>query len=145
MCPLSNFHPSPFWCDGNDFRWVEEYLFHRKAEFADDQVAVSKILNASSPAECKQIGRTIKVDRQKWNNEEIIVMRKALQEKFDQNSDLKDYLLNTGDLTLGEASPTDRFWGIGCGLGREDTTKRIKWTGKNKLGELLMTLRSQMN
>jgi ribA/ribD-fused uncharacterized protein len=71
-------------------------------------------------------------------------MQKALYEKFHQNPELKDFLLATGDLQLAEASPHDRFWGTGVGLGKVEATKQQHWTGKNKLGELLMALRDEI-
>ena len=70
-------------------------------------------------------------------------MTKAVAEKFSQNPSLKKYLMDTGDLQLAEASPFDRFWGTGAGLGTADTLRPQNWKGKNKLGELLMTLRTQ--
>ena len=141
LCPLSNFHNSPFQIGQENYRWMEEFLFARKAEFANDEVARQKIRDAKTPAECKWIGRNIKVDYKKWNPQEIQVMTKGLHEKFSQNKNLKEYLLNTGKKTLVEASPSDRFWGSGAGLGKANTL--VGWNGKNKLGELLMTLREQ--
>jgi ribA/ribD-fused uncharacterized protein len=144
-CPLSNFHSAPFTSEGHRYRHVEEYLFVKKAELAKDEVSKQKILSAKTPADCKWIGKNIKVDRKQWQAQEVGVMTKALFEKFSQNSHLKDYLLATGDLTIAEASPSDKFWGIGCGLGTLANSKarQFKWQGKNKLGELLMNLRTQ--
>ena len=99
----------------------------------------------NAPEECKWIGSNIVIDRKTWNPEEVSVMTKALQEKFRQNRKLKDYLKKTGDLQLAEASPTDRFWGTGVGLGKTDTLKQQQWKGRNKLGQLLMALRSQLD
>jgi ribA/ribD-fused uncharacterized protein len=143
LCPLSNFHPSPFVCEGRQFRWVEEYFFHKKAELGGDQVSMKKIAEATSPAQCKGIGRYVKCDRLKWQKDEVAVMKKALHEKFSQNPDLRLFLLNTGTLHLAEASPTDKFWGTGVGLGKEGVTDQTKWHGKNMLGQLLMDLRTQ--
>lgn len=70
-------------------------------------------------------------------------MKKALQEKFGQNPQLKDFLIGTGEAQLAEASPTDQFWGTGVGLGKELVTH--KWPGKNTLGNLLMELRSELS
>lgn len=61
-----------------------------------------------------------------------------------QNPELQDYLLKTGDLQLAESSPNDRFWGTGVGLGKEGSTNPQKWNGQNKLGVLLMALRSEL-
>ena len=30
LCPLSNFHPSTFKCEGKTFRFMEEYFFYKK-------------------------------------------------------------------------------------------------------------------
>ena len=143
LCPLSNFHPAPFISEGQKYRHVEEYLFVKKAEFARDDVSRQRVLSADTPAECKNIGRSIKVNSKQWNTKEVEIMTKALFEKFSQNSHLKEYLLNTGDVTLAEASPSDRFWGIGAGLGKVASTNE-NFTGQNKLGELLMKLRTQL-
>jgi ribA/ribD-fused uncharacterized protein len=143
-CPLSNFHSAPFKCEGQTYRHVEEYLFVKKAEFANDDSAKHRILKASTPADCKQIGKGIVVDRKKWQSQEIAVMTKALFEKFNQNQIPRDYLKKTGNKTLAEVSPTDRFWGIGMSLGKVASSNQLTWTGKNKLGELLMDLRSKL-
>jgi len=131
-------------CEGRQFRWVEEFFFHKKAELFDDQAAAERLMRADSPAECKRIGRSINCDQQKWREVEVPIMKQALQEKFTQNPNLKDFLLKTKDLHLAEASPTDKFWGTGVGLGKEEVTSPAKWGGQNKLGELLMSLRSEL-
>ena len=143
LCPLSNFHDSPFVLEGRTFRWVEEYFFHKKAELFNDLASVQKIKNAESPVQCKSIGHSIKGDINAWRRKEVQIMKKALQEKFGQNPDLKDFLIRTGDVQLAEASPTDSFWGTGVGLGKEVVSH--KWKGKNKLGELLMELRTELS
>ena len=143
-CPLSNFHPSPFRCDGKQFRWVEQFFFHRKAELADDQVALRRLMDADTPAKCKSIGYHIKCDQEVWNRERIPIMEKAIREKFGQNPHLKDFLIKTGELILAEASPTDRFWGTGVGLWNRSEGNHRQWPGINKLGDLLMALRTQL-
>lgn len=59
-------------------------------------------------------------------------MMKALRVKFNHNIDLKNKLINTGDVELVEDSPYDYYWGVGR-----------KGTGKNRLGILLMELRQE--
>jgi ribA/ribD-fused uncharacterized protein len=144
-CPLSNFYPAPFVTGGETYRHVEEYFFVQKAELANDDVMKNRIRNAKTPADCKCLGYNIKIDKKRWEQQEVAVMTKALQEKFSQNPAVKDYLMQTADLTLAEASPSDKFWGTGVGLGKlaASKEKKFKWTGKNKLGELLMNLRTQ--
>lgn len=144
-CPLSNFHPAPFKTEGHTFRHVEEYLFFKKAEYAGDDASKKKILAASTPADCKQIGKGIRVDKTQWSPKEITIMTTALREKFSQNSDLRDFLLATEEKRLLEASPWDRFWGIGAGLKEVASSDPMKqWPGSNKLGLLLMDLRKML-
>jgi ribA/ribD-fused uncharacterized protein len=144
LCPLSNFHSAPFVIEGTKFRHVEEFFVTKKADFAEDEMSKQRIKAASTPAECKRIGSGIKVDVRRWQLESESIMAKGLFEKFDQNPKLKDFLLETGDQVLAEASPTDRFWGIGVALGGVASTKQQEWTGRNRLGQLLMELRTQL-
>ncbi len=60
-------------------------------------------------------------------------MRKALYAKFSQNEQLRNLLLSTGNRDPIADSPTDGYWGRGSdGL------------GKNRLGMLLMELRTRL-
>lgn len=66
-----------------------------------------------------------------WDAIKIDVMKTALLAKFSQDAKLKQLLLSTGDAAIVEASPRDSFWGSGK-----------DGNGQNKLGELLMEVRS---
>lgn len=59
-------------------------------------------------------------------------METALQAKFSTYPVLRDLLLSTADAVLVEASQNDMFWGAGR-----------SGDGENKLGLVLMQLRSQ--
>lgn len=59
-------------------------------------------------------------------------METALQAKFSTYPVLRDLLLSTAGAVLVEASQNDMFWGAGR-----------SGNGENKLGLLLMQLRSQ--
>ncbi|MFL5340570.1 MAG: NADAR domain-containing protein [Gemmataceae bacterium] len=61
------------------------------------------------------------------------MMRKAVREKFMQNSQLAVSLRATGDADLIEDSTTDAFWGAGAD-GR----------GKNWLGRVLLEVRAEL-
>ena len=101
-------------------------------------------MDADTPAKCMSIGYHIKCDQEVWNRERIPIMEKAIREKFGQNPHLKDFLIKTGELILAEASPTDRFWGTGVGLWNRSEGNHRQWPGINKLGDLLMALRTQL-
>ena len=69
------------------------------------------------------------------------VMYECLKKKFEQNPVLKALLVKTGDLLQVEATP-DRLWGCGATLSSNVIRKR-HWPGKNKHGEILMTVRDE--
>ncbi len=60
-------------------------------------------------------------------------MRQALRAKFTQHDDLRILLLGTGEAVLVEHTEKDHYWGDG-GDG----------SGKNRLGQLLMEIRSEL-
>lgn len=66
--------------------------------------------------------------------------------KFRQNPAMGQFLLSTGERVLVEASPRDRIWGIGIGMGaaNPEAEQPRKWRGQNLLGFALMAARAQL-
>ena len=58
-----------------------------------------------------------------------------------QNPELKEFLLNTGDSILVEASPVDAIWGIGLAADDPAAAEPHNWQGQNLLGFALMRVR----
>ncbi|KAI6656950.1 Riboflavin biosynthesis protein PYRR, chloroplastic-like [Oopsacas minuta] len=71
--------------------------------------------------------------RTNWPKIKMQVMLKALRCKFNQNIDLAQILIRTGEKLIFEHTKNDKFWGDG-GDGK----------GMNKLGELLMVVRTEL-
>ena len=71
--------------------------------------------------------------RPDWQAIKVDRMRDVLRAKFNQHEDLKQRLIDTGDVVLIEDSKTDNFWGVGRYM-----------RGQNKLGELLMQVRDEL-
>ena len=71
-------------------------------------------------------------------------MRTAIHAKFCQNSELSDFLRNTGEAMLVEASPHDKYWGAGYCLDDDETWDPSKWKGLNILGKMLCDLRDNI-
>ena len=141
--PLSNFFPAKFTLHGVVYNCVEQYYQAEKATSAGDYKAYDSIMVATQPEVMHAIGKKVKVDTERWTEGmQRLVMEKALVAKFNDNPYLADVLLSTGENTLVEASPYDDFWGAGMGL--KDILKSNKWTGKNVLGEIMMSVRGQM-
>lgn len=72
--------------------------------------------------------------RRDWESAKDNVMRKAVLAKFSQHDELKQLLLSTGDAKLIEHTENDDYWGDG-GDGK----------GKNKLGQILMSVRKELS
>ena len=75
----------------------------------------------------------------------LYVLQTALAAKFTQDESMKAALLATGDTVLGEASPTDIFFGIGLSLSNPMVTNQHKWRGNNLLGKTLMQIRTSIS
>ena len=76
-------------------------------------------------------------------------MYKSIKAKFMQNDNLKEFLIDTKDGLIVEASKYDNFWGIGMSIEelikREENKNYIKhFKGSNELGKLLMYLRDEI-
>ena len=76
------------------------------------------------------------------NREEIVF--KASLAKFDQNAELKAFLLSTDDAVIAEASPADKVWGIGMRRTDPRSMNEREWEGSNLLGKALMRAREQI-
>ena len=79
-----------------------------------------------------------------WNEKRDQVMSIALKAKFMQHPELKAKLLSTGDKPIGEANARDKYWSIGTGADTSKAKIPSKWPGKNRLGELLVALRTEL-
>jgi ribA/ribD-fused uncharacterized protein len=146
-CPLSNFHQVTFTDEyANTYHSTEQYLQHKKALLFQDEVTASKIMKCETPLKAKALSYEIsKVDETVWQQEAQKIMKKGLFLKFNKSEICKEFLLNTGTRTLGEASPTDRFWGIGVGLADTLALNEGAWKGQNHMGTLLQEIRELLS
>lgn len=145
---LSNFSKYPLSIYGFDFHSSEQAFTFAKL---DRYEAVSAMLEVAAmsydPVEAKRKGRTRMTlfNAADWDQARIPIMFNILMAKFSQNLELKQYLLDTGDALLIEATPRDKAWA--CGLDAQNAQKinPINWPGENYLGFLLMQVRDELN
>ena len=108
-------------------------------------MTAQKILDAETVIECKQLSQEIgNYGNQKWKEVAKDICYKGIYAKFQQNPNLRNILLCTGNLTLVESS-YDSFWGTGIPLYREDSLNSSAWTSVGLLGEILMLIRIELN
>lgn len=136
---------SPFVVDGITYKTAEHWMMAKKAELFNDNEILEKIIQVNSPAEAKKLGREVRnyVDSV-WLENRYEIVKQGNFYKFSQNLDLKEFLLNTKDRILVEASPVDAIWGIGMAGDHKDVLNPEKWRGLNLLGFALMEVRDEL-
>ena len=82
-------------------------------------------------------------NNQKWNSVSHKVMETALNLKFTQSKECKDFLVDTNKLVLVEANKYDSYWSIGKSLEAACKENKEQW-GLNRLGSLLMATREKL-
>lgn len=143
--PFSQWYPCSFRLDGIQFNCAEQYMMYKKAELFRDDRILGKVLQATTPREQKELGRSVRnFDKAKWEEHCKSFVYEANYAKFTQNELLLEQLLETRGTTLVEASPTDRIWGVGLAEDDPRIHDRRKWRGTNWLGEILTRLREDI-
>lgn len=142
---LSQWWPSPFVVDGVTYATAEHWMMAAKARLFEDQEAEHRVLAAGSPAQAKNVGRLVRgFDEQTWRRERFGIVVEGSVHKFAAHEGLREFLLNTGDRVLVEASPMDRVWGIGLAADDEAAGDPERWRGPNLLGFALMEARHRL-
>lgn len=136
---------SPFEINGIIFKTAEHYMMAKKAELMDDENSLKKILTSKTPKDAKAIGRQIKnFNSTLWNEKKLSIVVEGNFHKFNQNDNIKAFLLKTKDKILVEASPYDKIWGVGMTQDDSNILYPSKWKGENLLGIALMKVRTKL-
>eukprot|EP00923_Selenidium_pygospionis_P008243 GHVN01013918.1.p1 GENE.GHVN01013918.1~~GHVN01013918.1.p1 ORF type:complete len:142 (+),score=0.16 GHVN01013918.1:151-576(+) len=130
--------------DSVHYNSVEQYYQSHKAEFFYDHTTKRKIMKTSDPYQTRNYGRNTKnYNDEKWKRIRQQVMYDACMLKFEQNEELLHCLKRTNQI-IAEASPRDRFWGIGRSIGDPKSSIPSLWLGKNTMGKILMRVRAEL-
>jgi ribA/ribD-fused uncharacterized protein len=142
---LSQWWPSPFTVDAVEYATAEHWMMARKARLFGDPEAERQVLAAGHPSLAKRAGRLVRdFDHAVWERERFRIVVEGSVHKFAAHPGLRDFLLNTGDRVLVEASPVDRVWGIGLTATDEAAEDPGRWRGLNLLGFALMEARTRL-
>lgn len=141
---FSQWWKSSFTTNSVEYKTTEHWMMAKKAELFKDFEIAEKIIKVNSPAEAKKLGREVKnYDNTIWLQHRYEIVKEGNFHKFNQNQKLKEFLLNTNDRVIVEASPVDAIWGIGMASDHEDCNNPKKWKGLNLLGFALMEVRDE--
>ena len=81
-------------------------IFWKKAKLFNDDEFYKKIMKEKDPQKQKAYGRQVKnFDQEKWEKIARDIVYKANYAKFSQHPDLYDFLIQTEDKIIVEASP----------------------------------------
>ncbi len=129
---LSNFSPYGFKDPSGNWWPTNEHWFQAgkcdlmKPEGAEQYYG---IMQCEAPGAAKRMGRTVTLTPE-WEVLKVYRMWRGITMKFNQNTNIRQKLVETRDVTLIEGNSWgDKFWG------------QVNGKGTNMLGRLLMELR----
>jgi ribA/ribD-fused uncharacterized protein len=152
---LSNFYCAPFLYTLPDYVkiyanktvWVshsEQAIMLTKAALFGDEDGYTRIVELKRPIDCKKAGRRVTpFCNTTWMAHVCDIAIHVLRQKFGQNPDICEALLDTAPNVLAEASPYDTLWGIGLRINNSKVQNPNEWRGTNILGTSLMTVRDE--
>ena len=142
---FSQWYHSPFTYEGILFQTAEHFMMAEKAKLFNDEKVYLEIIQSTEPGKAKHLGRTIEnFNEELWKQHRFDIVKKANILKFNQNPELKEFLLTTSNRVLVEASPRDKIWGIGLDENDINIENPYHWKGLNLLGFALMAARKEL-
>lgn len=142
---LSQWYQAEFKVEGKKYCCAEQYLMAEKARIFNDETVYTAILTEINPQKMKKLGRNVRnFNAPAWDKLKYNIVLNANYQKFAQNFNLLDFLLNTNDKVLTEASPLDNIWGIGLDKDAPGAFDPARWRGENLLGFALMEARGEL-
>jgi hypothetical protein len=131
--------------EGITYNCAEQFIMRAKAILFRDKSAATAILMATDPVAIKALGDRIR--RQKdtiWKGKCFDIALTGAMAKFEQNSDLAEFLLSTNHRTLVEGSPHDPWWGAGVHIFNQNIATMETFPGKNNMGRILEKVRDSL-
>ncbi|MDH0682192.1 NADAR family protein [Achromobacter animicus] len=142
---FSQWYGAPFEIEGQRYPTAEHYMMAEKARLFGDEATRALVFKAPNPGAAKALGRQVMgFNDETWLANRYAIVVRANEAKFGQNPELREFLLQTGNRVLVEASPVDRIWGVGMAQDDEHIANPNLWRGLNLLGFALMQVRDTL-
>lgn len=142
---FSQWWKQSFEVDGIVFKTAEHWMMYHKAILFNNPIIAEQILKAHKPAKAKQLGREVLgFNAAEWDRQKFDIVVNGNYHKFSQNPALKQFLIETKQKVIVEASPVDKIWGIGLAEDHPNAKNPRLWKGENLLGFALMKVRDQL-
>jgi ribA/ribD-fused uncharacterized protein len=143
---MSNHYICYFKVKGITFNCLEQFMMYCKAMLFGDKIIADAILVCEEPQGQKMLGRKVRgYDDAVWlaKREKYILI--GMIEKYSQNLQERQWLLETGDSILVEASERDTVYGVGLNENDPRIANPYEWQGANLCGELTMKAREHFH
>lgn len=129
------------------FNCCEQWMMASKAILFNDGETFKKIMDEKSPSKQKDLGREVNnYDNDIWNDYKYRIVLTGNEYKFDQNEELKNFLLSFNEFTIfAEAASWDSVWGIGLGPEDPKSLDINTWNGENLLGKVISEVRHNLS
>lgn len=143
---FSNHYHCSFEWDQKTFSSMEQYLAYRRAKLAGRRDLLNRAMHSQDPAESKKVMNELRSSpsEPEWIEARHDILFSGLIAKFSQNRSLMNYLMESENRKLGEAS-RDTTWGIGLTLTDKNVLSPEHWQGENLLGNTLMEVRQELS
>jgi ribA/ribD-fused uncharacterized protein len=129
---------SPFEEFGTTFNCAEQFMMAAKAKTFGDDDTYARIMAESDPREQKKLGREVKnFVKEEWDAVARDYVTLANYDKFTQNPEFLDFLMENQGKFFVEASPFDTIWGIGLASNADGIHNPANWKGTNWLGQCI--------
>ncbi len=140
--------PVDFEMNSTQYSSAYQALMAEMAKTFNDQANLEKIMVAESVNDIKysltDVSGDQDVNETKWNSRLVELMFDVNYNKFAQNPELAQKLIQTKTAKIGYYKPDDNMLGIGISLDNPDSRKPSKWTGQNLLGKTLQQIRNRL-
>jgi ribA/ribD-fused uncharacterized protein len=141
---FSQWWKASFMVGSETYSCMEQYMMAEKARLFKDDATLEEIMKSNHPKQMKSLGRQVKnFDEDTWKRNRYSIILKGNYAKFNQNQNLRGFLINTKDKVIVEASPYDKIWGIGMSCD-DNVENPLNWKGLNLLGFALMEVRDEL-
>lgn len=142
---MSNHYRCHFKVKGVSFSSLEQFMMYCKAMLFNDRDVAELILKTDNPQAQKVLGRKVRgyVDAEWVAKREQFILT-GMIEKYSQNPQERQWLLDTGDDILVEASERDTLYGVGLNEDDPRIGNPYEWKGANLCGVLTMKAREHL-
>lgn len=131
--------------NGTRYKSAKHVLFGELAKNFKDMAMFGRIQSTEDPeALAYNYSDSKGVTKEAWDSKRAELVQKIVREKFKQNPELGEQLVNTGDVVIAADVIDDTLFGIGRSMEDPKAMKPRKWTGQNLLGKSIEKVRNEI-